>query len=46
MLFCKFYFMYHLKEVFTSLKKNMMTEALKFMSKDQLDVRKGPNLKL
>ena len=46
MLFCKFYLMYELREVFTALKMNVMTEALKLMSEDQFDVRKGPNLKM
>ena len=46
MLFCKCYFMYQLREVFTALKMNIMAEALKLMSEDQFDVRKGPNLKM
>ena len=46
MLFCKFYFMYKLRTVFTALKMNIMTEASKLMSEDQFDVRKGPNLKM
>ena len=47
MLFCKFYFMYQLREVFTTLKMNIMTEASKLkMSEDQFDVRKSPNLKM
>ena len=46
MLFGKFYFMYKLREVFTTLKMNIMTEASKLMSEDQFDVRKGPNLKM
>ena len=46
MLFCKFYFMYKLREVFTVLKMNIMTEASKLMSEDQFDFRKGPNLKM
>ena len=46
MLFCKFNFMYKLSEVFTALKMNIMTESSKLMSKDQFDVRKGPNLKM
>ena len=46
MLFCKFYFMYKLREVFTALKMNIMTEASNLMSKDHFDVRKGPNLKM
>ena len=45
MLFCKFYFMNKLREVFTALKMNIMTESLKLMSEDQFDARKGPNLK-
>ena len=46
MLFCNFYFMYKLREVFTALKMNIMTEASKLMSEDQFDVRKGLNLKM
>ena len=46
MLFCKFYIMYKLREVFTALKMNIMTEASKVMSEDQFDARKGPNLKM
>ena len=46
MLFCKFYFMYELREVFTALKMNIMTEASKLMSEDQFNVRKGQNLKM
>ena len=46
MFFCKFYLMCKLKKVFTGLKLTTMTEALKFMSEDQFDVRKGPNLKM
>ena len=46
MLFCKDYFMYNLKHVFTILKMSITTEASKFMSKEQFDVRKGPNLKM
>ena len=46
MLFCKFYFMYKLREVFTALKIKIMTEATKLMSEGQFDVRKGPNLKM
>ena len=42
--FCKFYFMYSL--VFTVLKMSITTEASKFMSKEQFDVRKDPNLKI
>ena len=45
-MFCKFYFMYKLREVFTVLKMNVMTEAVKVMSQDQFDVSKGPNLKM
>ena len=44
MLFYKFYFMYNLKEVFTVLKMSFTTEVSKFMSKEQFEVRKGPNL--
>ena len=46
MLFCKFYFMYKLREVFTALKMIIMTEVSKLMSEDQFVVRKGPNLKM
>ena len=46
MLFCQFYFMYKLKEVYNAFKMNIMTEASKLMSGDQFDVRKGPNLKM
>ena len=45
-LFCNFYLMFKLREVFTVLKMNIMTEASKLMSNDQFDVRKGPNLKM
>ena len=38
--------MYNLRDVFTVLKKSITTEASKFMSKEQSDVRKGPNLKM
>ena len=44
MLFCKFYFMHELQEVFTTLKMNIMTEASKLMSEDQFYVKRGPNL--
>ena len=46
MVFSKFYFMYKLREVFTVLKMNITTEASKFISEDQFDVRKCPNLKM
>ena len=46
MLLCEFYFMYKLIEVFTVHKVNITTEASEIMSKDQFDVRKGPNLKI
>ena len=46
MLFCKFYFMYNLREVFTVLKMSFTTEASKFMSRERFGVRKGPNLKM
>ena len=46
MLFCKFYTMYKLRKVFTEFKMNIMTEALKLMSGDPFDVRRGPNLKM
>ena len=42
----EFHFMYKLREVFTALKMNIMTEASKLMSEDQFDVRKGPKLKM
>ena len=44
----KLYFIYtcKLREVFAVFKINITIEASKFMSKDQFDVRKGPNLKL
>ena len=45
MLLCIFYFTYTLREVFPTVKMNIMTEASKLMSEDQFDVRKGPNLK-
>ena len=35
---------YVLREVFTVLIMNVMTEAVKVMSQDQFDVSKGPNL--
>ena len=46
LLFCKFYFIYELREVFTAFKMNIMTEASNLMSKDQFDVRKGPDVKV
>ena len=46
MLFDKFFCMYKLREVLTALKMNIMKEASKFISDDQFDVRKGPNLKM
>ena len=46
MLFCKFYFMFKLREVYTALKMNITTETSILMSEDQFDVRKGPNLKM
>ena len=46
MLFYKFYFMFKLREFFTTLNMNNTTEASKLMSDDQYDVRKGPNLKM
>ena len=46
MLFCNFYFMYKLREVFTTLKMNIMTEASKLMSDDKFYVRRGPDLKM
>ena len=36
--------MYKLREVFTVHKMTIMTDASKFMSEDQFDVGKGPNL--
>ena len=44
--FCKVYFLYKLREVFSNLKMNITTEASKFISVDQFDVGKGPNLKM
>ena len=38
MLFCNLYLMYKLREVFTTLKMNIMTEASKLMSEDQFYV--------
>ena len=46
MLFCIFFTMYTLRKVFTAFKTNIMTEALKLMSGDPFDVRRGPNLKM
>ena len=46
MLFCKFYFMRKLREVFTVIKMNIKTEASKVMPKDQFDISKDPNLKM
>ena len=46
MLLCNFYLMDKLREVFTALTMNIMTEASKLMSEDQFNVRKGPNLKM
>ena len=46
MIFWKLYFLYILGEVFTVLKMSITTEASKFMSKEQFDVRNGPNLKV
>ena len=46
MIFSKFCVMYKLKEVFTVFKMNITIEASRFMSEDQFDVRKCPNLKL
>ena len=37
---------YFLREVFTVLKMSITTKASKFMSKEQFDVKKGPNLKM
>ena len=44
MLFCIFF--YKLREFFTALKMNIMTEASKLISEDQFDARKGPNLNM
>ena len=41
MMFCKFYFMYELREGFTILKMNITTKASKFMSEISCDVRKS-----
>ena len=38
--------MYKLREVFTVHIMNITTKALKFMSEDQFDVDKGPNMKI
>ena len=38
--------MYTLRDIFTTVKMNITTEASKFMYEDRLGVRKGPNLKL
>ena len=46
MLFLQFVFVYKLREVFTTLKMNIMTEASKLMSEDQFYVRRGPNLQM
>ena len=46
MLFCIFYFMYKLRDVFTTLKMNSMTEASKLMPEDQFYVRRVQNLKM
>ena len=46
MMFCKFYCIYKLKWFFIVLKTNSTTKASKFMSEDQFDVWKGPNLKM
>ena len=45
MIFCELYLMYKLK-VFTVIEMNITTEASKFMSEDQFDVRKGQTLKM
>ena len=42
----KFLFKYKFREIFTAIKMNAMTEASKLMSGDELDIRKGPNLKM
>ena len=45
-MFCKFYFMYKLREILTVLQMNIITEALNLMSEDPFDGRKGRNLKM
>ena len=46
MLFCNFYVIYKLREVFTDIKMSIITEASKLMFEDKFDVRKGQNLKM
>ena len=46
MLFFNFDFMNKLREVFTTLKMNIMTEVSKLMSEDQFYNRRGPNLRM
>ena len=46
MLFCNFYVIYKLREVFTAIKMSIITEASKSMFEDRFDVRKGQNLKM
>ena len=46
MLFCNFYVIYKLREVFTAIKMSIITEASKLMFGDRFDVRKGQNLKM
>ena len=46
MLFCNFYVIYKLREVFTYIKMSIITEASKSIFEDRFDVRKGQNLKM
>ena len=46
MLFCNFYVIYKLREVFTAIKTSIITEPLKLIFEDRFDVRKGQNLKM
>ena len=41
-MFCKFYFVYRLGEVFTVLEINLTPEVFEFMSGEQFDAKKGP----
>ena len=46
MALCTFHFMYKLRKVFAVLKMIIMTKTSEFMSEDQFDVGKVPNLKM
>ena len=46
MLFCNFYVIYKLREVFTAIKMSIITEASKLMFEDRFAIRKGQNLKM